>query len=354
MTRILKKRSRKSGLPPGSLVHIGNHTSEKIILSAMDYDAQHVQEHVDASLSECLAYLGTPTTTWINVRGIHDVKMIESIGRQFGLHPLLLEDIANSGQRSKLDDYKDSIFIVMRLLNYNWEKRELEDEQVSMVLGKNYLISFIEKQSDIFKPVRDRILNKNSRITQQGADYLCYALIDTIVDNYFVNLEQFDENLDLLEKSLVKQPEPVLLQQIQHTKREIALLRKCVWPVREVVNQFRRMETPLIKDSTKLYMQDVYDHTIQAIDTIESFRDISSGLLDIYLSNISFRLNEIMKVLTIVATIFAPATFLASLYGMNFKHMPELDTEWGYPILLAVMALISLGMLYYFHRKKWL
>lgn len=354
MTRILKKRSRKFGLPPGSLVYIGNHSSEKINVSIIDYDATHVEEKQDAQLQECLIFMEKPSTTWINVRGIYDVKMIETIGRHFGLHPLMLEDIVNSGQRSKLDDYKDNIYIVMRLLSYNTEKGELEDEQVSIILGKNYVISFTEAQSNIFEPVRERVLNKNSRITQKGADYLCYALIDTIVDNYFVNLEQFDEKLDLLEKSLVKKPDPSLLQQIQHTKREIALMRKSVWPVREVVNQFRRMETPLIQDSTKLYMQDVYDHTIQAIDTIESFRDISSGLLDIYLSNISFRLNEIMKVLTIVATIFAPATFLASLYGMNFKYMPELESEWGYPILLGVMALISMGMLYYFYRKRWL
>ncbi len=354
MTRILKKRSKKFGLPPGTLVHIGNHTEEKISVSMMDYDGTHVEEKKDIPLAECLSYIQSPTTTWINVRGIYDVKMIETIGRHFGLHPLLLEDVVNSGQRSKLDDYKENIFIVMRLLKYNQERCELEDQQVSIVLGKNYLISFIESQSNIFDPVRERILCKNSRITHQGPDYLCYALIDTIVDNYFVNLEQFDEHLEILENDLVKQPSPILLQKIQHTKREIALMRKSVWPVREVVSQFRRMETPLIQDSTKLYMQDVYDHTIQAIDTIESFRDISSGLLDIYLSNISFRLNEIMKVLTIVATIFAPATFIASLYGMNFKNMPELNTEWGYPIVLMVMASISIAMLYYFHRKKWL
>ena len=354
MTRILKKRSRKFGLPPGSMIHIGNHTSEKVKISIIDYDAEHVEEKNEATLKECLIFLETPSVTWINVSGIYDVKMIETIGRHFGLHPLLLEDIVNSGQRSKLDDYKDNLYIVMRLLNYNTERGELEDQQVSIILGKNYLISFTEEANNIFEPVRERLMNKNSRITRQGADYLCYALIDSIVDNYFVNLEQFDEKLDLLEKSLIKKPDPMLLQQIQHTKREIAVMRKSVWPVREVVNRFRRMETPLIQDSTKLYMQDVYDHTIQAIDTIESFRDISSGLLDIYLSNISFRLNEIMKVLTIVATIFAPATFLASLYGMNFKHMPELDTQWGYPILLGVMASISIGMLYYFYRKKWL
>lgn len=354
MTRIMKKRSRKFGLPPGSMVHIGNHTSEKTTLSIIDYDTQHVNEQNDVSVQDCLMYLGKPTTTWINVRGIHDVKMIETIGRHFGLHPLALEDIVNSGQRSKLDDYKDTIYIVMRLLKYNVEKAELEDEQVSIILGSNYVISFVESKSDIFNHVRDRILNTNSRIRQQGADYLCYTLIDTIVDTYFLNLEQFDEKLELLEKSLVKKPEPSLLVQIQHTKREIALMRKSVWPVREVVNQFRKMETPLIKDSTKLYMQDVYDHTIQAIDTIESFRDISSGLLDIYLSNISFHLNEIMKVLTVVATVFAPATFIASFYGMNFANMPELRSEWGYPIVIGMMACVSFGMLYYFHRKRWI
>ena len=232
------------------------------------------------------------TVTWINVSGIHDLKMIESLGTHFALHPLLLEDIVNSGQRSKLDNYKDNLFIVLRLLHSLPEKKEIEDEQISLILGQNYVLSFVESQSEIFKSVEESLKNNSSRIKTRGADYLCYALVDCIVDHYFVILEHLDEQIEQLESSLIDHPTPQKLHEIQKTKREISLLRKSVWPIREVISQFLRLDTPLIKESTKLYMQDAYDHTIQIIDTIESFRDISSGLLDLYLSNLNFRMNE--------------------------------------------------------------
>lgn len=354
MSKILRKRSNKVGLPPGSLVHIGNIDQDKINISVMDYDANHVIEKNNATEKECLIFLDNPSITWINIDGISDLKMVETIGAHFGLHPLLLEDIVNSGQRSKLDDYRENIFIVVRTLKHNAIKDEIEDEQVSLILGKNYLISFTENRKDIFDPIVERIRNKNSRITHLGSDYLCYCLIDCIVDNYFVILEKVDEKLEKLEKGLFQDPQPKTLQQIQSNKRDILFLRKSVWPIREVVNHFRRLENPIVKDSTKLYMQDVYDHTIQAIDTIESFRDVSSGLLDIYLSSINLRMNEIMKVLTIMATIFVPLTFIASLYGMNFEHIPELQFKYGYYVVLFIMLLMSLGMLYFFRRKGWI
>ncbi len=352
MSKILKKRSKKAGLPPGTLIHIGNFSEQQISISILDYDANHVTEKAEATLEDCLIYLDTPSTTWINIRGINDIAMIEAIGRHFGLHPLLLEDIVNSGQRSKLDNYKDTIYIVARLLKYDKLKEEVEDEQVSLVLGKNYVISFVESRSEIFKAVADRIKKRNNKITTRGSDYLCYALIDCIVDNYFYILEQVDDKLEILEDALIHKSEPIILKNIQKTKREIALLRKSVWPMREVINQFKRLDTPLIKEPTKLYMQDVYDHTIQAIDTIESFRDISSGLLDIYLSNINLRMNEIMKVLTVVATIFVPLTFITSFYGMNF-NMPEYNWWLGYPLAIGLMIIALLGMLYFFRLKKW-
>lgn len=353
MSKFLKKRSKKAGLPPGSLVHIGNHADEKITISLIDYDASHLIEKQDYKIKDCLPYMDKPTVTWINVHGIHDLKMVETIGGHFGLHPLLLEDIVNSGQRSKLDNYKDNLFIVMRLLKYNQEKSEVEDEQISLVLGRSYVISFVETQSDIFKPVEERIKAKNARITSRGADYLCYALIDSVVDNYFTILEQVDDKVENLEEALIQQPTPKMLCDIQKIKREVSHLRKSVWPMREVINQFIRLETPLIKEPTKLYMQDVYDHTIQVIETIESFREISSGLLDIYLSNLSYRMNEIMKVLTVVATIFVPLTFIASFYGMNLD-IPELHWKWSYPLVLLLMFSVAMIMLFYFRRKKWL
>lgn len=354
MSKILKKRIKKPGLSPGSLIHIGEKGAEAVSISLIDYDAHKLLEKKNASLKECLISLNSPSPTWINITGIHDIRTIETIGRHFGLHPLILEDIMNSGQQSKLDNYKDTIYIVVRQLIYNDMKQCVEDEQVSLILGKNFIISFLESNNNVFAPVYDRLRNPKGRMRQRGPDYLCYALIDCLVDNYFLILEKVDDNLESLEEELFYHPTANTLKDMHQAKRELILLRKAVWPMRGVISNFRRMESPLIQNATKLYIQDVYDHTIQAIDTIESFRDITSGMLDIYLSNLSQRMNEIMKVLTIVATIFVPLTFIASIYGMNFKHMPELDWEWGYYAILGVMGLICIVMLYFFKRKKWL
>lgn len=352
--KILRRRAKKVGLPPGSIIYTGNIPEQEIEISIMDYDSNELKEIKHATLEDCLKYLNTPSTTWIEICGIHDSKVVEAIGKRFNLHSLLLEDIVTSGQRAKLDDYKENIYIVLRLLRYCEEKDSTEDEQISLILGPNYVISFCETKQDFYEPVKERIRNKNSRISQRGADYLCYSLVDCIVDNYFLILEKVDEQLEKLETELMEDPTSKTLVKIQRTKREITLLRKNVWPTRGVISQFRRMDSPLIHDTTKLYMQDVYDHTIQAIDTIESFRDLSSGLLDIYLSNINLRMNEVMKVLTVVATIFVPLTFIASIYGMNFDNMPELHSTWGYPVVLIVMLIITILMLYQFRRKRWI
>ncbi|MBA3956955.1 MAG: magnesium/cobalt transporter CorA [Parachlamydiaceae bacterium] len=351
---ITKKRSKKAGLPPGALVHVGNIVNPKIHISMIDYDPAHLVERDDITAEECVQFLHTPSVTWINVRGIHDSSVLKTIGKHFDLHGLLLEDVMNATQRSKLDDYKSHIFIVMRMLTFREELDILEDEQISVILGPNYVISFLENTKDIFEPIRNRIRSGSTRIRSMGADYLCYAIIDSIVDNYFVVLEAVDKKLDDLEDTLMHAPKPTVMNKIQRAKREIILLRKSVWPMREVVNSFRRLETPLISSATQLYMHDVYDHTIQAIDTIESFRDIASGMLDVYLSNMSQRMNEIMKVLTIVSTIFVPLTFIASIYGMNFDHMPELRWQWGYYFTLGIMGTAALGMLIFFRRKHWI
>lgn len=354
-SKTIKSRVRKVGLPPGSLIApIGEKKTDKIHVTVFDYTADQLVEKQDASLQECVQYLDTPGMTWINICGIDDIQTIEWVGRRFGLHPLLLEDIMSSGQRSKLDDYKDNIYIVVKMLTYNDEKQQVEDEQVSLVLGKNFLISFLESKNNVFAPIYERLRPDNSRLRQRGVDYLCYTLIDCLVDNYFLILEKVDGKLETLEDELIKSPTPKTPQKIQRAKREITLLRKSVWPMREVISNFRRIETPLIQDTTKLYIHDVYDHTIQAIDAIESFRDIVAGMLDIYLSNISQRMNEIMKVLTVVSTIFVPLTFIASIYGMNFDNIPELHWHYGYYEVLALMAIVTLGMLYYFKRKNWI
>lgn len=354
MTKFLKSRVKKIGLPPGSLISVTDEKKTPIQISVFDYDKDNIIEKPNATVEECLILLDSPSMTWINVVGISDAKFIETIGHHFGLHPLMLEDILTTGQRSKLDHYPNSVFIVTKMLNCNQEKFEVSEEQVSLVLGKNYLISFLETSHDIFNPVRERIRNSQSRIRQLGADYLCYALLDCIVDNYFIILEKVDENLVSLEEELVDHPTKETLHKMQATKREVILLRKAVWPMREVISQFQRLETPVVSQTTQVYMHDVYDHTIQAIDTIESFRDISSGMLDVYLSNISQRLNEVMKVLTVVSTIFVPLTFIASLYGMNLEHIPEIHWKYSYPVVLGVMLLIVLGMLYFFRKKEWI
>lgn len=354
MSKILKNRKKKLGLSPGTLVHIGNNIQTKISISVIDYDEHNYVEKDDVNLDECLEFLDTPLKTWIHIRGIHDVNMIQKIGTHFKLHPLMLEDIVNSDQRSKLDDYKENIFIVMRMLRYDYEKSEIYDEQISIVLGANTVITFTETEQEIFDPIKQRLRKENSRTRKAGSDYLCYSIMDYIVDNYFAILEQVDLNLEKLEEELIDDPRSKTLLKIQKCKREIVLLRKAIWPTREIMSQFRRLDTPLIHESTRVYMQDVYDHTIQAIDTIESFRDISSGMLDVYLSNMSHKMNEIIKVLTIVATIFAPLTFITGFYGMNFEHMPELHSKYAYPIVILVMLIISLLMLLYFRRKKWI
>lgn len=354
MSKLIKKRTKKPGLSPGTLIHVGEKSIGAVSISLIDYDAHKLVEKKDATLKECLISLNSPSLTWINISGIHDSRTIETIGRHFGLHPLLLEDIMSSGQQSKLDNYKDTIYIVVRQLIYNNKKQDVEDEQVSIILGKNFVISFLESHNNVFAPIYERLQNPKGRMRQRGSDYLCYALVDCLVDNYFLILEKVDDKLESLEGELFHNSTADTLKKMHHVKRELILLRKAVWPMREVISSFRRIDSPLIQDSTKLYIQDIYDHTIQAIDTIESLRDITSGMLDIYLSNLSQRMNEIMKVLTIVATIFVPLTFIASLYGMNFKHIPELDWEWGYYATLATMITIFFAMLYYFKRKQWL
>lgn len=354
ISKSIRNRAKKVGLAPGSLVNGNGGLPSQVQISIIDYDAKQCVEKIGADVKQCLACLKSPTITWIHICGIHDKATIETLGQQFGLHPLLLEDIMTIGQRSKLDNYKDTIFIVTQMLMYNEETQQAEDEQVSIVLGPNYLISFVESNKNLFAPVRERLRNPQSRIRQRGADYLCYSLLDCIVDNYFLILEKIDIKVEYLEQEVTETPDSRTLQKIQQSKREVTLLRRAVWPMREVISNLRRIDSPLVLDATKLYLHDVYDHTIQAIDTIESFRDITSGMLDIYLSNISQRMNEIMKVLTIVSTIFVPLTFIASIYGMNFDHIPELHLTWGYYGVLAIMACIAMGMIFFFRRKEWI
>ncbi|MEM1282635.1 MAG: magnesium/cobalt transporter CorA [Chlamydiota bacterium] len=354
LSKSLKKKRQKFGLPPGALVHVGDKPDQKVKLTLIDYSETKILQRNNLSVESCLSFMNKPTVTWINVTGIHDAKLISEFGSRIGLHPLMLEDIMNTTQRSKLDDYKDTIFIVLRLLKFDEKYNRVNDEQVSLILGNKFVISFTETSDDVFAPVFQRLHVTNSRIRKRGPDFLCYSLVDSIVDHHFVVLEHVDEQLDTLEDELIHHLSTDTLQKIQHKKREITALRKALWPLREVISRFQRLDTPLVRETTRLYLHDVYDHSIQAMETVESFRDISGGLLDMYMSTMSQKMNEVMKVLTLVATIFVPLTFIASLYGMNFKNMPEIDSDWGYYGTLSVMFSIAFAMMLYFKRKKWI
>ena len=355
MLRLIKKRSEKAGLPPGSLVHIGEKKAEEVKITIIDYDEIHFQEKVIKTIEECIPFKDKPTVTWINVDGIHQVELLEKLGQCYGLHPLTLEDILNTDQRPKIEDFGDYVYIVLKMLYYRDKTDEIVTEQMSLILGSNFVISFQEGiEGDLFDPVRERIRSEKGRIRKMGADYLAYSLLDSIVDYYFVILEKLGERIESLEEKLVANPNPETLQIIHNLKREMIFLRKSVWPLREVISGLERGESSLIKESTRIYLRDIYDHTIQVIDTIETFRDMLSGMLDIYLSSVSNRLNAVMKVLTIIATIFMPLTFLAGIYGMNFKFMPELEWRWGYPLIWMIMLGIGVFMLFYFKKKKWL
>jgi magnesium transporter len=354
MGKAIKRHSNTAGLPPGTLVHIGERKLEAVRITVIDYDEREFQEKQVATVEECFSFKQTPTVSWINIDGIHDVGIIEKLGGHFGLHPLILEDILNTGQRPKCEDYEDYIYIVIKMLSYDDKSGTIKAEQVSVVLGSNFVVSFQESVGDVFEQIRDRIRNDKGRVRKMGADYLAYALLDAVVDGYFIILEKLGEKIEQMEEQLVAEPTNETVRQIHSVKRELVSLRRSVWPLRELINELAKTESPLIKESTRLYLRDVYDHTIQVIDTVETFRDMVSGMLDIYLSSLSNRMNAVMKVLTIIATIFIPLTFIAGIYGMNFKYMPELEWRWGYAGVLLVMAAVAVIMLIYFKKKKWL
>lgn len=326
-------------------------------LNVISYDAKKYEETEVKTAAECLSYTKGKKTVWINVNGIENGKLLEELASKFNFHPLVREDIAHTRQRPKVEDYDDYLYIVVRMISYNEKTAKLDSEQVSMILGRNYVLSIQEKEGDLFDKVRERIRKGKGRIRRMDADFLTYSLLDMIVDNYFVILEKFGEKIETMEDSVVRDPSPKMLQRIRHLRREMLALRKSVWPLRELLLSLEResaSKDALITKETAVYLRDVYDHTIQVIDTTETYRDTVSGMVDIYLSSLSYRLNDVMKILTIIGTIFIPLTFITGLYGMNFWYMPELESPWGYPAILAIMLVLGLGMVFYFRKKKWL
>ena len=354
MLHYTKQGSITTGLSPGTMVHVGERRAETIRIRVIDYDADHIDEKELKAIEECVSYKDENTVTWVNVHGLHQVDIIEKVGQSFELHPLVLEDIVNTDQRPKIEDYEDYIFIVTKMIFYDDAAKQIRVEQFSLILGTTYIISFQELAQNAFGSIRKRLLIEQSRLRRSGPDYLAYALIDLIVDNYFLVLEKISEDVEGLEEAIIHNPTPEISQNLNRLKKGLVFLRKSVWPLREVISAMQRVETGVINEKTDPYLRDLYDHTIQVIDSIETLRDIVSGMLNVYLATVSNRMNEIMKFLTMMATVFIPITFLAGIYGMNFKYMPELEWKWGYPAILSLVGGIVLLMVAFFKRKKWL
>lgn len=349
------RRSHKTGLSPGTLIHIGQRKTEHVTITEIDYNAEaiHYDKEVQ-NLEECLAFGDKSTVTWININGIHEPAVVEKACTFFNVHPLIQEDILNTGQRAKIEDFENYVYIVLKVICWDNEADDLVVDQISILMSDSFVVTFQEVERGVLDPVRERIRANKGKIRKMGADYLVYAILDAITDNYFAVLELVGDRIETLEESMIDDSNAQVLHQIHTFKRNMINLRKCIWPAREVMGALHRGESPLFGEATLIYLKDVSDHTIQIIDTVESYRDMISGLLDFYISNINNKMNEVMKVLTVISTIFIPITFIASVYGMNFKDMPETEWPWGYYGALGLMALIGLSLVWYFHRRKWI
>jgi magnesium transporter len=341
-------------MTPGTLHPEEEPLAGQVRITVIDYDADHYEERTVTDIEECFPYRDTGTVTWINIDGLANIDVIGKIGNCFSIHPLTLEALLNTEQRPKIVDMETYIYLSLKMLSMKKESYDIKVEHVSIIIGPNYLISFQEDVGDVFDPVRERIRREGGRVRKNGPDYLAYALIDDIVDNYFIVMEKIEERVEDLEEELVVSATRESVWKINRLKKDMIFLRKAVWPLREVITGLERVESPLIKESTHIYLRDVYDHTIQVIDTLETLRDMVSGMLDIYLSSLSYKMNEIMKVLTLIATIFIPLTFVAGVYGMNFRYMPELTWEYGYFTVWGVMIIMVVLMLFYFRKRQWI
>lgn len=342
------------GLPPGTPVFVGEQQSEAVKITLYDYDDAHTERRIVQSIEECFPYKELPSVTWINVDGLHDVAMLERLAHDYGLHPLTIEDIVNTQQRPKVEFFDNYIALNLKMYTFDINTYELDIDHVSLVLGKNFVLTFQERQGDLFDAIRTRIQYNKGKIKKGGADYLAYSLLDAIVDGYFKVLDRIGDEIENIEEKLFTNPESSILEDLHDLRQELIFFRKTVWPLRTIMNELDRQETELIQDSTSVYLRDLYDHVVQVIETLETFREMLSGHLEVYLSTISNKTNEIMKFLTIIGTIFIPLTFIAGVYGMNFKYMPELEWRWGYYLIWAIMIGIGVALLAYFRKKNWI
>ena len=354
MSRYIKKVSQKLGLAPGTLVHIGKQGLPGIKITLFDFNSQQCHERAVVQIDELQSCKDNQTVSWINVDGLEDVEKIARIGEIFGIDALVLEDIVNTNQRPQIEDFGEYIFIVFKMIYPNSRKDEIISEQVSLILGAHYIISFQEEAGhDVFEGLRQRLRDGKGRIRKTRGDYLAYSIIDAVVDHYFLVLEKLGDKIEEIEETLLSDPKTTVPRQIHVLKRDMIYLRKQVWPLRELLFELAHCESALIEKANEPYFRDLYDHAVQVLDTVETFRDVLSGSQDIYLSFVSTRLNEVMKMLTIFSTIFIPLTFLVGVYGMNFKVMPELEWPWAYYALWGFMIALSVGMVVYFKKKKW-
>lgn len=353
MIGFLRPTAKKVGLPPGTLIHIGAHKDGRPKASIMQFGEDYFEETEREKFHEDMIHKDRQGIVWINLDGVHDVESVEAVGNFFHIHPLVLEDVVHTSQRPKMEDYENYLYVVLKMIFLEDQQREIRLEQVSLILGADFVISFQEREGDVFDPIRERIRTGKGRVRKMGADYLAYCLMDVIVDNYFAVLEKIGEDIETLQQEVLSDPGPETLAEIEDLRRELIYLRRSVWPLREAVSRMQRDETPLVSERISPFFRDIHDHTVQVGETLETFRDMVSGMIDIYLSSMSNKMNEVMKVLTIIATLFIPLTFIAGVYGMNFKHMPELNWTWGYFGIWGVMLSVAAAMILYFRRKRW-
>ncbi len=354
MKRPPKLRSQKYGMAPGALVHLGERRTEQPVITLLEYDGDGLREVRFKSIAESRDYRPGPGTLWLNVYGLHEPEVMAEIGRRFNLHPLALEDILNTDQRPKVDDYGDYLYIVARFFEYDTRTLGVGSDQVSIVLGANFVLTFQERPSGTFEPLRERLRADRGQIRRLGADYLAYSLLDTLVDRYFVVIEQLSERTEAVEEELLRKPTPLLLKTIHQIKSETLALRRAIWPLREVLNGLARADLRFFQPGTLPYLRDVYDHTVHVIESLEAIRDLIAGMLDIYLSSISNRLNAEVRFLTVITTLFMPAALIAGVFGMNFHTMPLLDAPDGFFVALGLMGAIAVVMAGIFWRRRWL
>ncbi len=351
--KIIQNRTAKIGTQSGTLVYVGVPGSGRVTIRRMDYSEQDVREREISTLGECVMK-DDDRVVWINIDGVHDTNIVEDVCAMYGIHPLIQEDIVNTDQRPKCNILEEYVYIVLRMLEYDDDAKCVLSEQVSLLFGERFVITFLEDPGDVFDGVRERLRTGMGRIRKMGSDYLAYSLVDVIVDGYFSVLEKISETIEDLEEKMLLEPEKADLRELHEMRSSLLYLRKQILPVRELLGALERGDIPFAGEQFRVFMKDVMEHCYHIIDIVETSREMVAGLVDIYLSISSNRMNEVMKVLTMIATAFIPLTFIAGIYGMNFRHMPELEWYWGYPAALAGMCVIGVGLLYYFKKKKWL